>query len=186
MPTDDLTEIIDRFDGHWRDGLSPQLERFLPNDDGRSAQARRRLLLELILVDMEYRCRAGPSSPPAIEQYVARFPELGSLEELPDEIVLEEYRLRCRWGEPPSMREIADRFPQRAKAILAKLNQIEREVIAEGDAFRSTTAGRTRDSSTFAKQSQQEVPWSKMLHLLGGTRFEIIRQLGSGGDGGGV
>jgi len=82
MLIDDLTKIIDRF---------------LASERGRLAQARWRLLLELMSIYIEFRWRAASADgEPILEQYVSRFPKLGAIEELPAETVLEEYRVRCR------------------------------------------------------------------------------------------
>ena len=92
----------------------------------RDAPARRRLLIELIKIDLHHRWRIGlplagipsrpgpaaasPGSPakcggPLLENYVARFPELGAAEQLPPDLVAEEYGARRVHGEPPHQAE---------------------------------------------------------------------------------
>jgi serine/threonine protein kinase len=62
--------ICDEFDRAWRNGGRPRAEEFLqPVDE----PARTRLLRELILVEVEYRRRAGEN--PARSEYAERFPE---------------------------------------------------------------------------------------------------------------
>src|SRR5579871_4906209 len=104
---DDFESRILGFERAWQASGPPQIEDFL---DGRWAVAspeRRRLLLELICVDLEFRWRhGGPTERPpdrlVLEDYVALFPELGPVECLPLEIVGEEYRARSQWGDRPS------------------------------------------------------------------------------------
>lgn len=53
----DLTIQLDRFEQAWQERSGPDLLDFLPAYEERSADAdtRRRALIELILVDLEYR-----------------------------------------------------------------------------------------------------------------------------------
>src|SRR5690242_11013645 len=104
----EVEDTLERFDAAWQDGRKPLIQHYLPPDDptGSQAHLRRRLLDELIKVDMEYRWRRrrrgkatereGTTlkdnlrvqvrrrlpSRPHLEDYVRQFPELGSLEEL--------------------------------------------------------------------------------------------------------
>ncbi len=56
-----------------------------------------------------------------LEDYVAKFPELGPLDRLPLELIGEEYRVRHRWGDRPSHAEFLSRFPARREQIRAEL-----------------------------------------------------------------
>jgi serine/threonine protein kinase len=62
------------FERAWQSGSRPALEKFLPSEG--SISFRRRVLRELIEVDLERRRRAG--EPARREEYLARYPELGT------------------------------------------------------------------------------------------------------------
>jgi tRNA A-37 threonylcarbamoyl transferase component Bud32 len=136
---DDLDALLDRFDLAWQEGPPPAIEEFLTA--GRVS--RRRLLHELIKIDLEYRwhrprsSRPGQSengslpSRPRLENYVKRLPCLGPLERLPLALVVEEYRVRQRWGDRPEPAEYAARFPRLGAALSAKLAQIDEELAIE-------------------------------------------------------
>jgi serine/threonine protein kinase len=62
--------LCDRFEKAWQGGARPDLTSFLPAD----ATLRLAALPELVLLDMEYRSRAGEAA--SAEKYLARYPEL--------------------------------------------------------------------------------------------------------------
>ena len=63
--------------------------------------------------DSQTRCaeHAIPDRP-IMEDYIAAFPLLGTVESLPSELVAEEYMARCRAGKKPDLDEYRRRFPQ--------------------------------------------------------------------------
>src|SRR5262245_24800219 len=125
----DSEQLLYQFDQAWQCGRQPRIEEFLPPGYKNSSAAdRRKALSELIQIDMEYRWRSGqrlvsadcregpPPSPgialagPRLEDYRARYPELGSSEGLPIDLIGAEYRVRRRWGDEPVHAEYAVRF----------------------------------------------------------------------------
>ena len=101
---------------------------------------RRNLLIELIAVDLEFRwCRAAAnrSSSPTptislvLDVYVDQFEELGSLDDLPLELIGEEYLVRHRWGDHPTHSEFLQRFAGRNDALVELLSGIDREMQEE-------------------------------------------------------
>ncbi len=114
------------FQNAWREGKKPKIDDYLEKlADDATAEERRELLLDLVGTDLEERWRASPEpntesreaaddackqcgSPsrsslpkrPRLADYVARYPELGSLSELPAELIINEYYAICRWEEP--------------------------------------------------------------------------------------
>lgn len=73
------------------------------------------LLVELVKLDMDERGRAGCCKP--LEDYLAEFPELGSADAPPIDLVHEELHLaRCR-GEAADIDAACRRFPARAAEI---------------------------------------------------------------------
>jgi hypothetical protein len=63
-------DLCDHFEAAWRAGQRPRIEDFLAR--GPDAE-RRRLLLELLFLDLHYRRRAGERPGP--QEYRARFPD---------------------------------------------------------------------------------------------------------------
>src|SRR5215469_16139454 len=66
-----LDPICDRFEESWLAGRRPQLEQFL---DQAPQSDRSALLREMILLEIDYRRRAGEQ--PAAEEFLVRFPTL--------------------------------------------------------------------------------------------------------------
>src|SRR5882757_9932460 len=108
----DHDELLEQFEQAWQQGQPPALADFLPSKAGKRPAddaARRSLLMELVKIDLEYRWRSperktnprlsGISLPfrPLLEDYVKRFPEMGTVQALPIELIGEEYRVRQRW-----------------------------------------------------------------------------------------
>ncbi|MHC4400973.1 MAG: serine/threonine-protein kinase, partial [Planctomycetota bacterium] len=121
-----IDAICDRFEQAWKGGGRPEIEEFLTSDLApESCAPRRQLLVELVIIDLEYRWRTAAvraaredeltevvtdraarneatdvlPAQPTLEDYVARYPELGPRETLPDDLVAQERRVRQRWGE---------------------------------------------------------------------------------------
>ena len=119
-----IDECCDRFETLWKQGGDcPRIEDYV--DDAQFAAdgtARRRLLIELVMVDLEYRWsrtrRDAPSAErvagedgtdlagsaclpprPCLEDYVLAFRDLCMGEPLPSELVDHERRVRLEWEE---------------------------------------------------------------------------------------
>lgn len=138
-----FSQVLDQFESAWREGAAPQLTNFLSRlaDTADTAgQSRLELLTELVAVDLEYRWRTDSSAAqtlppdedslpmkPRLDDYVALFPELGSLQELPLELITEEYRVRMRFGDRPSHDDFIQRFPDRAAEVRETLQQVDSE-----------------------------------------------------------
>lgn len=93
-----IEKICDRFDAAWRSGKQPELSVYaneLANEHGNErggTQLRRRLLVELISVDMEYRANRGDVVE--VSEYLGQFPELvGEDGQPPNELLLAEQEL---------------------------------------------------------------------------------------------
>lgn len=67
-------ELCDRFEAAWRSGPRPELAAWLPADGLLRSVA----LIELVLLDFDYRRRAGENAN--VDDYLARYPELGASE----------------------------------------------------------------------------------------------------------
>jgi len=131
-----ITVILDRFDQAWELGV-PEIEAFLPRDESAESPTRRDILIELVMVDLERRWRAsgatsaelptatGLPTQPNLEDYLERYPLLGSLDTLPLPLICEEYRVRQRWGDRPGHDEYLFRFPAHSEGLLVALKVID-------------------------------------------------------------
>ena len=68
--------VADEFETEWLQGRRPEIAAYV---ERAPADCRRELLVELVQVEYEHRCRAGESV--RIEEYFARFEELNSLDD---------------------------------------------------------------------------------------------------------
>lgn len=118
---DVLAGHVEGFLEGWEaNGFGPLLSDHLPTDN---AHLRRAVLIELIKVDLEYRCNSdGPVL--LLEDYLDEHPELGQPDGMPAELIFEEYHLRCAAGETVDVQDCLARFPDQA-AEIAKHFQLE-------------------------------------------------------------
>ncbi|RIK82687.1 MAG: hypothetical protein DCC68_05475 [Planctomycetota bacterium] len=149
-----------RFDQAWQSGHAPRIDDYLAGSGaGREdADERRRLLVELVMVDMEYRWRrraalgdtlsSSPTPPTAVsgdsaqeasdfareeppfhvENYLGRFVEFGDATSAPLALVVNEYRVRHRWGDGPAHAEFVQRFGRRGGELVAALAQVDAQL----------------------------------------------------------
>ncbi len=73
-------------------------------------------LHQLIRVDLEIRWALGQGV--ALEFYLPRFPELGSVRKLPAELILHEYNIRHLHGDRPELEFYRARFPEQFPHLL--------------------------------------------------------------------
>ena len=139
----------DRFEQAWHEGRPPRIEDFL---ELVPAVGRNLLLLELVRVDLECRWRLSSADPaggnlsvnaetisqiadwlpkqPRLEDYLARYPALGTADEFPVEVIVQEYDTRRRWGDSPAHNEYFERFPGRRTQLADLLSRQDRELAA--------------------------------------------------------
>jgi serine/threonine protein kinase len=138
----EIEDALERFEEAWIAGGAPELAEFLPATCRANGALRRRVLIELIHVDLDQRWRraaaksVGAGAPPErwkLEEYVERHPELGLKEQLPLELLRAEYEVRHLWGDRPGQAEYLHRFPAQAKALAAAFAQDKSEpTLAQG------------------------------------------------------
>ncbi len=108
--------VVARYRSQWRHGPPPDLAAFLPPSD----QADRRAVLEkLIAADLAERLHTGETA--RLEDYLRRFPELGTADDLPCELIVAEYHARRHQGEAAGLEEYARRFPAQIARLKAEL-----------------------------------------------------------------
>ena len=74
--------LREQFEDAWQHG-SPALIDFLPALRQGQEESHRRVLLQLLPIDLEYQWRRSMNDRPLLEDYVQRFPELGPVVLLP-------------------------------------------------------------------------------------------------------
>lgn len=130
----DLSVQAHQFDEAWHNGEMPKIDEYLAKL-GEDRDARRKLLLELMQIDIECRWRQHSTKSAAadeteplglrIEDYLSQYDELDSLEQIPLEVVKHEYRVRRMCGDRPSFQEYYDRFPHLAGQIDVALSSVD-------------------------------------------------------------
>ncbi len=112
---DVLTGCLEAFLHEWEtNGYGPRLADHLPTAP---APLRRMVLIELIKVDLEYRCQSeGPVL--RLEDYLEEYPELGQPDGMPVELIHEESLLRRRClDESIDLSACVARFPAQEDGI---------------------------------------------------------------------
>jgi eukaryotic-like serine/threonine-protein kinase len=172
-------EIASAFDKAWQQG-TPRLEDFVGAVG--PAGARRQLLQELVKIDLEYRWRhaaarpsvgAGLDKPPLLEEYLRRYPELGSPERLALDLIGEEYRVRRYWGSRPSHAEYLARFGQHGQHLTDSLRRIDAELAEELEGTELTSAGKVRLPPLGPEKPARATPVASVGGLV-----EMLRQCG--------
>jgi serine/threonine-protein kinase len=131
-PIDDA--LLDEFEEAWERGPAPALESFWLRVRGKLSDdaARKRVLAELVKIDLHRRWRAvpvsGSAARPIIETYLTRFPELGGATQTPADLIAEEFCARRIRGEQVRQDEYYRRFPTRTAELRAILERTEAEL----------------------------------------------------------
>jgi len=110
-----LESLLDRFDGLWRDGSPPPIGQFAPAVHPQ----RDRLLLELSLIDLEYRLKADEQV--RVEDYTRKFPVFAAHSEMLIELIVCEFQQRLKTDSEPAVSEFVDRFPEAGAQLIARL-----------------------------------------------------------------
>jgi serine/threonine protein kinase len=101
-----LESLAAHFEEAWQHGEPVDLANFLPAP----GDALRPIVLhELIKTELEIRWRNGQGI--LLEDYLSRFPELGTPSSVAAALIYEEYRARQLYGDRPSIAEFEGRFP---------------------------------------------------------------------------
>jgi hypothetical protein len=120
---DESEDVIARFEEAWTSGARPEIVAYLSPGVGRT-----RLLTELVHIDLEYRHRGG--EPARVEEYLARFPELGGDRAVVLALIAAEHELRRRREPGLAITEFFQRFPEYRAELPG---QIARATTLDGD-----------------------------------------------------
>lgn len=131
---DPCEDVLERFEVAWRAGAAPRIEDYLPSSrQPADDRFRSRCLVELVKLDLEYRWRFKPTgcTPWTLEDYTARYPDLGPTDRLPVELIGEEYRVRQCWGDRPGHEPYLRKFARLGEALRAILRSMDRKIADE-------------------------------------------------------
>lgn len=160
-----IESLLLEFDQVWHKNGSGEIETFVrraPNE------IRDLLLLELIKIDLEYRWKNGEHR--LVEEYLVEFPEIGSVDDLPVELIEEEIICRQRFAANPEYSEFEKRFPNRASRFQSLINSPDSKKKTVKKSLSTLINEQT------AANGHTEVDSNKVLV----DRFEIKDKLGHG------
>ncbi|MGZ0173565.1 MAG: protein kinase domain-containing protein [Planctomycetales bacterium] len=135
-----LTRSLKSFEREWESSPPASIDAHV---EGISGNRRLTLLPELVCIDMEFRWRnhaasatqatqtlGSDSTIPTfhVDDYLERYPDLGTTETVDDLLVEEEFRVRSQWGDRPSVDDFLTRFPSRADSMHRRLTGIREDI----------------------------------------------------------
>src|SRR5262245_11056615 len=145
-----IKDAVKSFESAWRQATHPVIDDHLPIGDS----LRRRVLIELVHIDLELRLKAGETA--RVEEYLARYSELSDNRAATLELIAAEHEFRHRREPGLALDEYLQRFPQFRAELPDHLVQ-------------STFDGRDESPFTTVARAETapEVPGYEMLSLLG-------------------
>ena len=138
-----------------------------------------RELAALVSLDQRERWRRGQR--PAAEEYLRRFPQLLSDEELALDVIYSEFLLREELGQEPKPLEYQMRFPEFAETLQDQIEFHQAMAAANGSSRLSALDTRRSASATQQTSAAGERLPAHLTHFVPG--YEILSELGRGGMG---
>jgi len=186
-----IDQVCDRFEGAWRADQAPRIEDYLGFDPAiERSDFRRRLLVELVMIDLEHRWRpaakgAPGSARPRLAEYVARYPELGALEDLPDALIAKEYQARQLCGDRPGREEYLAQFGGKHPNLGDVLAQMDEELASSGKHRAMSTPGGSQETdASGAKNGAQPTAKGKAPSAPSEYgNYRVVKSLAKGGMG---
>lgn len=159
-----IRRVTESFSAAWHDTGAAEMAHYLlePGDPLRVVA-----LHALVRLDMETRWRRD--HPVELETYLHRFPELGTADTVPVDLIYEEYRIRHQCGDKPRLDLYQTRFPRQFEDLTSKV----REQAVDAWATVAPT------SPTETIPPPQESAQVQALPL-GMNRYKLIKRLASG------
>jgi serine/threonine protein kinase len=175
-------EYVEAWRGY-RQGIDEiLLSTFLPASED---PLRGPVLRELLPIDLEQRRRRGEKI--LLEHYLANFPELGSAQDLPVELIAAEYRIRRLQGDPLRIEGYRHRFPQQFEALVELVGGIKGKPypVPRGGSTSMSDAGSPVTPLSAPSPSLSPVPlWAQGTMSPGDpAEATIARKVMPGGDG---
>jgi serine/threonine protein kinase/tetratricopeptide (TPR) repeat protein len=178
-------QVFRQFERAWLAGSRPVIDEFLPTNPGE----RQAVLVELVHADLEYRLKVG--EPARVEDYLARYPELGSDSEAELGLIEAELELRRRREPDFTLDEFLARFPRHRSELLSTRRGSPRPgsprlVCPRCGAPIDAAVDATREKvecpaceATFRLAPSNPLPWaSERSPRLG--KYELIEEVGRG------
>jgi hypothetical protein len=142
-----------------------------------ASPVRRPALIEMVKIDLERQWQRG--RPVRLESYLAHYPELGTLDTVPPDLIQAEYEVRKQFGDRVDLVELEQRFPRQVDQL--------RHLIGEPCATISTPRPAQGQVDTVHPRPALNVGGAEAVpaELSGpfGHRYQILRLLGKGGMG---
>jgi len=157
----DLSARADQFFAALTRGGADDWEPFLASLTG---TARVAVLAELVLIDLGHRWARGGQA--VVEEYVARFPELGPLDRVPAALILEEHRCRVKAGITTDLDSYRSRFPAQFPAL--------RDILSGGGGPHARTVARP------AGEAPSVVTKPTEGVIAAAQQYDLLRELGRG------
>jgi uncharacterized protein (TIGR03067 family) len=175
--SDDKQALVEswlvRFERTWHEGELPSQVRELPADPS----LRQPLLLEMVKIDLERQWQR--QRRPLLEDYLRDYPELGTVDSVPADLIQAEYEIRQQFDHTADLADYVRRFPRQAEAL--------RQLLANAPFSVPQTAGpdptwvsADRELSTVNSGREENQP-RPLPERFG--RYRIVNLLGQGGMG---
>jgi WD40 repeat protein/serine/threonine protein kinase len=166
-----LEKLLGDFTRTWDLG---QLNTLIENLPAQGHPLRAAALHGLIKIDLALRWQRGDAAQ--VEEYLKRFPELGTVDTVPLSLVLAEYQARQRFGQPPSLNDFAARFPAHSEALRRAAVPM-----SPSSSVLDLSGSSVRDSQVRLDGGGKEPESEPLPEQFG--RYHILRRLGQGGMG---
>ena len=158
-----LSARADQFHEALRKGAGTNWDEFL---SGLDEKMRRVVLTELVILDLIDRWEKRER--PEVEDYVARFPELGPADQVPPQIIVEECRCRAKAGERYEVARYRGRFPVQFPLIEKELEGVKTSTVRGGGS--GTVAGSVPVAQSGSSPGMGSIA----------DQYEMVRMLGRG------
>lgn len=167
-----LEACVVEFDQSWTEARLAQHAAGIPPGVPWRAAA----IAEMVSIDLERQWQQD--RPVRLEQYLARYPELGTAQTVPAELIAAEYEARRSAGKPVSAAEIARRFPLQAADVKRMLQHTHRTAARRRAEAKLDVTASFPISTPSKLQSRYE---ARLPEHFG--RYRILQRLGAGGMG---
>ena len=192
--SDLIADLKLRFVKSWDAG---QIDIFAAELASWPLESRRLALAELVEIDLDQRWQSGQHTE--LEQYLMRFPDLGTAETVSAVLVFMEWDARQKYGEPPRFGEFARRFPRQAPVLQELIPHVQAYDSATRQAAKRDTSKVISPNVTSAPVDERggvnppvvgqspnllgadATPLAEIPKIFG--RYRILRELGGGGMG---
>ncbi len=174
--TERLQALVAQLRAAWNGATDVDLVPLLPAEGD---PLRRAALLELIKADLEIRWRRKQGKP--LESYVERIPELGAVDGLTVEIIIEEYRIRAQEAQPPSLSSYRERFPKQYAEIERLVrDEPTRSKLEETQAHVPTSFPAPAPTNPTPVKKVEPSPLARAQGFQAGGGYRMFKRLGRG------